>query len=236
MACLAFHTSVLYYQIMIPPFIFLFFTLFFPAFSFTQEQNSNSAVLSLENNQTAQTEISQINLLENFTKEKSPLEIHNKALHLLKNKQKEQAFLLLKKNIYQNLFLPSYFVLFHFEIPIFFSAFLWHISLAFLAVICLFSLFLSFKEPSPFNLKIFSACLTLGLVFSSSGFWLLKKRVSSFQEIDLRSSPFREAPIQASLRPNSDLIVLKQVGDWLIVKSKNKQTGWLKKQKVFQIF
>lgn len=174
--------------------------------------------------------------LKEFAQAKSSLEIHNKALNFLKNNQEEKAFLLLKRNVYQNFFFPSYLALFHFEVPIFFTPFLWHIGLIFLAFICLFPLILSFKEPTAFNLKVFFVCLSLAFTFSFSKIWILKNRVSSFQEMDLRSSPFREAPVKASLSPNSDLIVLKQTGDWLVVRSKDKQTGWLKKEDVFQIF
>ena len=47
-----------------------------------------------------------IQALERFAQEKIPLEIHNKALSLLKSDQKDIGFLLLKKNLYQNFFSP----------------------------------------------------------------------------------------------------------------------------------
>ena len=200
---------------------------------------SNSAVFPLENNtnkQTAKVEDSNIEFLEKLFQEKSGLEIHNKALNFLKNNQKDQAILLLKKNLYQNFFFPSYLVLFHFEIPIFFTSFLWHISLILLAFICLSLLFLSLKKSSSFHLKLLFWCLNLSFTVFSSGFFLLKQKVSSLQEVNLRSAPFMEASINTSLKPNSDLIVLKQTKDWLRVQSLDKQSGWLQKQKVFQIF
>ncbi len=177
-----------------------------------------------------------IKSLEDLNEKKNPLEIHNKALNLLKNYQKEEALLLLKRNFYQNFFLPSYFILSHLEVSIFFSPFLWHIGLIFFAFICLFLLLLSFNDPASFHPKFLFFFLTLGFVLSSSESLLLKKRVSSSQEMDLRTAPFIKAPIIRSLSPNSDLIVLKQTGDWLAVQGENNQIGWLEKQKVFQIF
>lgn len=178
----------------------------------------------------------ELNFLKKFSQEKSPLEIHNKALSFLKEDKKEQAFILLKKNIYQNFFFSSYFVLSHFEVPVLFFPFLWSFLLIFIALICLVLLFLSFKTPSSFNLKLLFLSLILGGAFFFSKSLLFKKRVSSFQTMDLRSAPFKKAPINISLSPNSDLVVLKQMGDWLALQNQDKQTGWLKKQEVFQIF
>ena len=178
----------------------------------------------------------EMEFLKSFTQEKSSLEIHNKALQFLKANHKEQAVLLLKKNIYQNLFLPSYFVLSHLDIPVFFAPFLWPVSLLFMALICLLQLFLSFKKPSLFHLKTLFWSLSLYSFLIFSGWFFLKKRVSPLQEIDLKSSPFMSAPTQTQLSPNSDLIVLKQTKNWLRIQSSDKQTGWVLKKKVLQIF
>ena len=197
---------------------------------------ASSSLLKKQHKNTKRNPSNEMDFLKKFSQEKSPLEIHNKALSFLKEDKKEQAFLLLKKNIYQNFFLPSYFVLSHFEVPVSFVPFLWSVLLILLALTGLLLLFLSFKTPSPFKLKLLFLSLSLSLAFFFSKPLLFKKRVSSFQTMDLRSAPFKKAPVNASFSPNSDLIVLKQMEDWLVLQSRNKQTGWLKKQEVFQIF
>ena len=97
-------------------------------------------------------------------------------------------------------------------------------------------LLLCLKKPTFLRMKILFSVLSLNLVFFFAQSLLLKKRVSSFQTIDLKSAPFKNAPINISLSPNSDLIVLKNLGDWLVLQSQDKHTGWVKKQEVFQIF
>lgn len=182
--------------------------------------------------------VDHIKILENFTQKKTPLEIHNTALNLLKTEQKEIGFLLLKRNLYQNFFLPSYFILANSELPVFWTPFLWHISLIILVCIALFFLFLSFKSPTNlFQLKLFFIYLILSFVWFFSEPLLLKKRVSSFQKMDLRLAPYSESSVYTEINPPEDLIVIRQQEDWLLVKSQEeKQTGWVKKQKVFQIF
>ena len=192
--------------------------------------------LKKQSKNTKEKSNNEMDSLKKFFHEKSPLEIHNKALSFLKGDKKEQAFILLKKNLYQNFFFPSYFVLVHFEIPVLLLPFLWFGLLSLLAFSCLIFLFLSFKTPNSFHLKLLFLSLILSGAFFFSKSLVFKKRVSSFQPMDLRSAPFKKAPINISLSPNSDLTVLKQWGDWLALQSQDKQTGWLKKQEVFQIF
>ena len=216
-----------------------------PSLAVEEEQNkqpaspANSVVASLndsQNNPTEETKTFNIEFLEKFSKEKSNLEIHNKALQFLKTGYKEQALLLLKRNVYQNFFLPSYLILFHLGVPISPNLFIWQISLVLLAVICLFSLFLCFKQASPSRLKTFFWSFGLFTVLIASGFFLLKNRVDSFKEVTFKSAPFVDASIKAKKQPNSDLIVLKQTKHWLRVQSPDKQTGWVLKRDVFYIF
>ena len=219
--------------------IFFAFFIFTPFQSLakapSKKDNISSYNLLLKQKNTKTTLSFEIKVLEKFTQENNSLKIHNKALDFLKNKQKAKALLLLKKNAYQNIFLPSYFTLFQLKIPLFLAPLLWHIGLIFLFLICLVLFYLSFKRSSFFRLKSLFLCISLGFIISISLFFF-KKRVSSLEELDLRSSPFIKAPVQTSLIPSSDLIVLKQSDSWFRVKSKDKQTGWLQKQSVFQIF
>ena len=187
-------------------------------------------------NQSNTTQNSEIETLKQFTQEKTALEIHNKALQFLKSNQEAQALLLLKKNAYQNLFPPSYLTLLHLETPIALTPLLWQIGLFFTALICLFFLVASLKKLTPTRLKLlcWSLCLFGGLIFS--GVFLLKKRVGVIQDIELRTLPFKEAPVQITLRPHSDLIVLKPTDLWLRIQTPDKETGWVPKHKVFQTF
>ena len=187
-------------------------------------------------NQSNTTQTNEIETLKQFTQTKTALEIHNKALQFLKNNQEAQALLLLKKNAYQNFFFPSYLTLFHLETPVALAPLLWHIGLVFTALICLFFLVASLKKLTPTRLKLlcWSLCLFGGLI--SSGVFFLKKRVGVIQNTELRSSPFKEAPVQITLRPHSDLIVLKPIDLWLRIQTPDKETGWVPKHKVFQTF
>ena len=55
--------------------------------------------------------------------------------------------------------------------------------------------------------------------------------------MDLRLAPFGESDVHTEINPSVDLVVIKQKDNWLLVKSpEDQQTGWLKKQTVFQIF
>ena len=176
-----------------------------------------------------------IRFLENISTKKTSLEIHNKALELLKAREKNQALLLLKKNLYTHLFPSSYFALYRLSAPLFFSSFLWHISLFFMALTALFFIFLALKKPDSFRLKCsFFSLILFSLIFS--GGFFLKKKANPLEEIDLKDGPFPSAPVKARLSPASDLVVLKQTKDWLRVRDRENQTGWVLKKELFQIF
>jgi len=203
------------------------------------ESSSRSEVAlikSNDNNPTKKTKIFDIKFLKKFSEKKSSLEIHNKALQFLKTGYKEQAILLLKRNIYQNFFLPSYLILFHLEISVSPNLFIWHIGLILLAVICFFSLFLCFKKSNSSRLKAFFWSFGFFTALLALGFFLLKNRVGSFEELALKSAPFIDASVNARKPAGSDLIVLKQTKHWLRVQSPDAGTGWILKQDVFHIF
>ena len=195
-----------------------------------------ASIKNSQNNPTEETETFNIKFLKKFSKEKSSLEIHNKALQFLKTSYKEQALLLLKRNVYQNFFLPSYLILFHLGVSVFPNLFIWHISLILLAFICFFSLFLCFKKSNSSRLKAFFGSFGFFAVLLAYGFFLLKGRVGSFEEVALKSAPFVDASINVRKPAGSELIVLKQTKHWLRVQSLDAQTGWVLKRDVFHIF
>ena len=174
--------------------------------------------------------------LNHFFQTKTALEIHNKALLFLKTSQKAEALLLLEKNLYHNFFFPSFLSLSHLKIPMFFTPFLWQMILFLLTVICFLYLFSAFKE---LNTSSFKKLILFSLIHFSvfcSGFLTLKSQVSPLKRIDLKSTPFDSAAINTSVEANSHLRVLKHTKDWLRVQTPDKQSGWLKKKDVFQIF
>ena len=212
-------------------------SLIFGFFLFTPSVEALKINFSQENQHTVpKIQEKEIDSLNTFFQNNSPIKIHNQALHFLKIDQKDKALLLLKRNLYQNLFFPSYFVLSHFEAPLFLSPFLWHIQFLIFTLISLFLFFLLLKKPKLFYLKSLFFFLIFCLSLFISGLFLLKKRVSPLESIPLRSAPFTKAVIKTNLKPNSDLIVLKETKDWLRVQNKNNETGWILKQNVFQIF
>lgn len=206
------------------------------------EQSTDTKFTSLKTDKTVSENnlnppsLPKIEFLKKFTEENQALEIHNKALQFLKNDQKSQALLLLKKNAYQNLFLPSYISLFHLKIPFSLAPLSWHISLFSLALLCFLLLILLFKNFSFSRLKLFFWSLSLFGCVIFSGLFLLKKRVGVLQETELKSLPFTSAPLQSQLPPHLEAIILKQTKHWLRIQAPNQQTGWVLKQKVFRIF
>lgn len=182
--------------------------------------------------------ISPINVafLESFSKNHTALEIHNKALSLLQNQQKDPAVLLLKRNVYRNLFFPSGLLLIRMDTPFDFTPFLQHIIFLLSLGLSAGFLFLAFKKPSPFRLKLsigallVSASLILGVVF------MLKKKAYSLDPLNLKVAPFIIAPLVDEKQALSELTVIKQMGEWLLVRDKTKQEGWVHKKQVFIVF
>ncbi|MCY4321314.1 MAG: hypothetical protein OXC37_02770 [Bdellovibrionaceae bacterium] len=176
-----------------------------------------------------------IKTLNEFFTNNSPLEIHNKALELLKNKNKEPAVLLLKKNFYQNLFPPSYFILNQLKEPVSFSLLLFLTGFIIVSLITLIFFILYLKSFSFFYLKNLLIFLTLFAFLLAGNFFLLKSRVSLIEESYLKLAPVKTAPSTVQIPALKELIVLKTQGEWLKIKSQQ-QTGWILKQQSFQLF
>ena len=174
--------------------------------------------------------------LKDFSENHTALEIHNKALSLLQNQQKDPALLLLKRNAYRNLFLPSGFLLIRIGAPIDFAFFLWHIAVLLSLSLSAGFLFLAFKRPADFWLKVsagalaLSASMVLGLVF------MLKQKAYPLNQLALKAAPFVGAPMVDEKRPLSELTVIKQMGEWLLVRDQSKQEGWVHKSAIFIVF
>ena len=177
----------------------------------------------------------QLEDLEKIISEKSSLEIHNKAIQLLRDNHKVSAILLLKKNTYRNLFLPSYFALLKLKTSLSHIVFFIPVSLLIMTFVCLFFLWMSIKNSSPLRLKgLFSAVVLAFLILFSGLF--VKKRVSPLNKIKLRKAPYASAVISSQLEPSADLMVLEETKGWFRIQSFDQQTGWISKNQVFQIF
>lgn len=185
---------------------------------------------------TKEKEAESLSSLNHFFQSKKALEIHNQALRFLKKDQKAEATLLLEKNFYHNFFVPSFLILSHLKIPLLFSPFIWHILLLLSTGLCLLYLFPALKKRNAPALKKLLLFSFIHLVLLGSGFLTLKERVSPLTEINLKSTPFEASAIDTSVSANTHLQVLKNTKDWFRVQTPDKQSGWLKKQDVFQIF
>jgi len=211
------------------------FLLFFNVLIQASQDDSKSVVPTALKDQSAKIE-NKIASLKQSIQKKSRLEIHNQAIKMLNNKHKEEALVLLKMNSYRNLFPPSYLALLNLKTPLFFTPLLWHISLFLSGLFCALTFFLLVKNPRPFKIKRFFWSLSFFGLLIVCGFLFLKNKVSLIETVDLKSSPFIEAPSHVQLPAYTDLTVLKQTKEWLRVINSDKQTGWLLKSKVFQIF
>ena len=174
--------------------------------------------------------------LNQFTANNSPLNIHNKALELLKNKNKIPAVLLLKKNFYQNLFPASYFLLTQLEEPVSFSPLLFLIGFIIISLITTCFFILYFKSPNPFYLKNLLGFLFVFALLLGGNLFLLKPRAGLLKESYLKLAPLEKAPNTLQIEPLKELVILKRKGEWLKIKTHTKQTGWILDQKIFQFF
>ncbi|MDE0092198.1 MAG: hypothetical protein OXN83_02800, partial [Oligoflexia bacterium] len=92
------------------------------------------------------------------------------------------------------------------------------------------------KTFNSFYLKNLLIFLIIFTFLSSANSLLLKEKVSLFTETDLKLAPIESAPNTVKLSPLEELIVLKKTKKWLKIKNQKKETGWILKQQVFQIF
>ena len=201
-----------------------------------EERISNTTPLFDTKNKPLPKSSISLSGLNSFFQTKSALEIHNKALQLLKSDQKAPALLLLEKNFYHNFFLPSFALLSHLKAPLFFSPFLWHALLFFMSGLCLMYSLLALKKQNLNSLKKLILIVIFHLACLGLGPLALKSRVSPLQKIELKSAPFDSAAVSTEIRANAHLLVLKKAKGWLRVQSLDKQSGWAKKQDLFQIF
>ncbi len=214
--------------------LFVFFLSFFlfPAWPLPTSEKTKAPLAETEASPSKQALLN----LEKMAQTSSPSELHNIALKLLKDRKKNQATLLLKRNSYKNLFPLSVLALWQLNVPVFFPVFLWHFGFLLITCFCCFSLFLSIKKLSTARLKTMAfglSLLALSLFIHSV---FLKKRAESLQLEELKSAPFLSAPTRSQIQPGEVLVILGQNKNWLRVEGRSKTKGWIQKQKVFQIF
>ena len=180
--------------------------------------------------------VAEIQNLNRFFKNNSPLKIHNTALDLLKNNNRLPAVLLLKKNFYQNLFPASYLTLNQLEEQVSFSFIFLLIGL----IITSFSSFIFFilylKNSSSLFLSPLLSSLAVFFLLLAGNLFLVKNKVSPLTEVHLKLVPMESAPDTVQTSPLTELVVLKKTEKWLKIKNPQKETGWVLKQQVFQIF
>ena len=180
-----------------------------------------------------------MDFLNKIASTKNPKEIHTTAHKLLKKDQTQgEAVLLLKRNFYTNLFIPSYFALLSLKIPVSISSLVWHFSLFIVSVLCLISLISSIKSKagSSRHLERLTVLLSLGLALSIGSHLSLKPRLSSFKEMELKITPSQSSSVKSQIRPHSELIVIKKKESNFLVKDENGQTGWVRKRDFFKLF
>ena len=178
----------------------------------------------------------EIQVLNQFFTNNSSLTIHNKALELLKNKNKIPAIILLKKNFYQNLFPPSYFLLNQLEESISFSPVFLLAGFIIISLVTVIFFILYLQTFSSVYLKNLLGGLFIFSILLAGNLLLLKDRVSPLTEIYLKLAPAESAPNTVQLSSLEELVVLKKQGKWLKIKDQKRQTGWILKQQVFQLF
>ena len=179
---------------------------------------------------------SDIKFLKQFAINNSALQIHNKALELLKKNNNKPAILLLKKNFYQNLFPASYFTLQDLEEPVFFSYLVLLLAFIILSLITISFFILYLKSPNPFYLKNLLGGISVFFILLAFQFFTLKNKAGLLEESHLQLAPVKASPNTVLITPLEDLTILKKQGDWLKLKNKNNETGWILNQKVFQFF
>ena len=212
-----------------------FYILFILAVQSLISSSSATVEKSLLEQQSFITTNSKIQYLNQFFKNNSPLNIHNKALDLLKNKNKIPATLLLKKNFYQNLFPESYLLLGQLEEAVFLFPVFLLIGFAITSLITVIFFIFYLKTLNSFYLKNLLISLFL-FVLLLGGHFFLKGRVSPITENHLKLAPVETAPHTVQIAPLENLVVLKKQDKWLKVKNNNNQTGWILRQQVFQLF
>ena len=171
-----------------------------------------------------------------------PEEIHRTATELLQQKKRGEAILLLKRNFYTHLFIPSYFILSNLKVPVSFAFLLWHLSLLMVSCLCLRSLILLNKSISLLHIRQLTVLLSLGLVLSVLSQWFLKPKISSFKGMALKTTPSLTASVKSPVAPHSDLLVIEiktipyEKSISYRAKDQNGQTGWVRKQDFLRIF
>ena len=216
--------------------LYIFFILFFFLGSFSTQAANTSASPPLIQKNFIEKDNNEIQPLNQFFKHNSPLKIHNKAVELLKNKERTPAVLLLKRNFYQNLFPPSYFLLNQLRTEISFSAIFLLIAFFIISIAGFILFILYLKNSSSLYLKNFLTSLFVFLLLLTSQFLFLKDRVSVLTATKLKLAPIESAPTTILLTPLEEAVVLKKTEKWLRIKSHKKETGWILKQQAFPLF
>ena len=162
-------------------------------------------------------------------------EAHNEALKLFEKGEEDLAVLLLKKQAYEKLFIPSYLELQKRGESFFILPLFWHLGLFLLALISIIFLFSYWLNPSKLGLKktfvslgVFAWVLGLGLV-------LFKPRASVIKVTSMKTTPFASSAPIGDIPPKQELLILEEKKPWVKVRSP-KGSGWVKKSELFILF
>ena len=177
----------------------------------------------------------QLNTLNSFFKENSPLIIHNKSLELLQKEIREPAILLLKRNLYHNFFIPSYFVLIQNQESVFFTPFLILLALFIISLIIFIYAWMDLKSGRISSLKIYAGLLSIFFCFLISSFFL-KNKISFLEKKEARTLPFSSLEAETIILPGEELILLKKQPDWIYAQKSNKKKVWIEKANFFTVF
>jgi len=179
--------------------------------------------------------LNKIRDLNNFFKSNTPLIIHNKAIELLQKEKRDIALLLLKKNIYQNLFIPSYFTLIKSEETVFLPPLFLLFALFVISLIIFIYALIDLKSKKISSFKKYGSFLFVFMCLLSSSFFF-KKRISFLEEKDIRTLPFLSLKPKDKVGLGEELILLEKNSNWLYVETSNKKKVWIQKEEFFELF
>lgn len=203
-------------------------------------QNTEENKSLEKTNKSADPSDKRLEELNEFFEKSTALDIHNYALQLLQKppagEEKIKAFLLLKRNFYQNLFPPSYAALVKNQEPVFLLPFLTLSALLILTAFFLFGLIFKIKSKQNFSLRVYGAFLTLTALLLA-GSQLFKSRLAFLEDKTAYSLPFDEVTARKKIKAGEELILLKERSGWLLLKKENQEKVWLpKKEPYFDLF
>ena len=161
--------------------------------------------------------------------------LYNQGVTELSLGEKDQALLFFEKAFYNHFFFPAWQALKFLDTPVSFVSLVWHFIMGVYGIVSLILIwFLIAKKPSvKTRSKVFFFWILLLAGLSGFNIQFLKPKGRALKSFELKNAPLKGAFSLANYQRGESFVALKTQGNWVKIKTRKKQKGWILKKNLY---